>query len=182
MVQGSAYGNEHRFPLRAARRDVAADGRHRGWCGARRMLAAVLLLGAAVSGSSASCSPRWPSRPHVAARHRASTACSRRWLVLVPAGVVVHDRCVLGETLMVQRTNVAARPPRAGRHRGRRPHRSGRGPRRRPRRARHGAGRVRRRTASTQGPRASTCSRSWSHPAARAGRCRRWPPPALPVG
>jgi hypothetical protein len=32
---------------------------------------------------------------------------SCRWLVLVPAGVVVHDAVVLGETLMVQRTNVA---------------------------------------------------------------------------
>jgi hypothetical protein len=32
---------------------------------------------------------------------------SRRWLVLVPAGLVVHDHMVLGETLMVQRPNVA---------------------------------------------------------------------------
>jgi len=33
---------------------------------------------------------------------------SRRWLVVVPAGVVLHDHLVLGETLMVQRQNVAA--------------------------------------------------------------------------
>jgi hypothetical protein len=31
---------------------------------------------------------------------------SNRWLVLVPAGVVVHDPLVLGETLMVQRNNL----------------------------------------------------------------------------
>jgi hypothetical protein len=33
---------------------------------------------------------------------------SRRWFVLVPTGVVVHDQLVLGETLMVRRTDVAA--------------------------------------------------------------------------
>ena len=31
---------------------------------------------------------------------------SNRWLVVVPAGLVVHDPLVLGETLMVQRNNV----------------------------------------------------------------------------
>jgi hypothetical protein len=31
---------------------------------------------------------------------------SRRWLVLVPAGVVVHDQVVLAETLMIARTDV----------------------------------------------------------------------------
>jgi hypothetical protein len=33
---------------------------------------------------------------------------SCRWLVLVPAGVVVHDHLLMAETLMVQRSNVAA--------------------------------------------------------------------------
>ena len=33
-------------------------------------------------------------------------ALSRRWLVLVPAGVVVHDQVVLAETLMVSRSDV----------------------------------------------------------------------------
>ncbi len=32
---------------------------------------------------------------------------SRRWLVFVPAGVVVHDRVVLAETLMVRRVEVS---------------------------------------------------------------------------
>ena len=31
---------------------------------------------------------------------------SQRWLVVVPAGVVLHDAVVLGETLMLQRSNV----------------------------------------------------------------------------
>ena len=35
-------------------------------------------------------------------------ALSRRWLVVLPAGVVVHDGMVLGETLMVPRPNVAS--------------------------------------------------------------------------
>ncbi|HRB05169.1 MAG TPA: hypothetical protein PLP26_17470, partial [Ilumatobacteraceae bacterium] len=32
---------------------------------------------------------------------------SMRWLVVVPAGIVVHDAVTLGETLMMQRGNVA---------------------------------------------------------------------------
>jgi len=40
-------------------------------------------------------SPRW---------HRAS----RRWLVLVPAGLVIHDHVVLAETLLLRRQNVAS--------------------------------------------------------------------------
>ena len=34
------------------------------------------------------------------------TALARRWLVFVPAGVVVHDQVVLGETLMVPRAEL----------------------------------------------------------------------------
>jgi hypothetical protein len=33
---------------------------------------------------------------------------SRRWLVLVPAGIVIHDHLVLAETAMFQRTAIAA--------------------------------------------------------------------------
>ena len=35
-------------------------------------------------------------------------ALARRWLVFVPAGVVVHDQVVLGETLMVPRAELDA--------------------------------------------------------------------------
>ncbi|MDO8363753.1 MAG: hypothetical protein Q7V88_12710, partial [Actinomycetota bacterium] len=38
---------------------------------------------------------------------RSSHRLSRRWLVLVPAGVVLHDHLVLSETLMVQRVNLS---------------------------------------------------------------------------
>src|SRR6185295_5972803 len=34
-------------------------------------------------------------------------ALSRRWFVVVPAGVVVHDQVVLSETVMVTRANLA---------------------------------------------------------------------------
>ncbi len=103
MVQGAAYGDERRFPLRvpaavllpaalswvvwaAATLTAATLLASRSWAaGALVALIAVVLTWLLV--------PRF---------HR----LSRRWLVLVPAGVVLHDRFMLGETLMVQRTNV----------------------------------------------------------------------------
>lgn len=103
MVQASAYGDERRFPLRtpaallppiglswavwaAALLGGVAALAHRSWVAGVALVALALLLG-------------WFLAPRF---HR----FSRRWLVIVPAGVVVHDHVVLGETLMVQRTNV----------------------------------------------------------------------------
>lgn len=104
MVQGAAYGQEQRFPLRVpAPVLVPMVLSWIVWCGA--LVGGVWLLadrrwvaGAVLTAAGVLLSWLLASRFH---------RLSRRWLVVVPAGVVVHDHLVLGETLMVQRTNVA---------------------------------------------------------------------------
>jgi len=103
FVQGSAYGQELRFPLRPPAAMLPAVGL--SWLlWASAMVAATVLLAArqwvlgavlAVAGAAATW---WVFRGLV--------RLCRRWLVLVPAGVVLHDAVVVAETLMVQRTNL----------------------------------------------------------------------------
>lgn len=100
MVQGSAYGSEQRFPLRppvAVLLPVVVT-----WAAwAASVVAGVVLLAHSVwipgvalvvvaVGAAVVLFPRFDR-------------LAERWLVLVPAGVVVHDPLVLAETLMVQR-------------------------------------------------------------------------------
>jgi hypothetical protein len=103
-VQASAYGDEHRFLLRppaAFLPPLAVAGLV--WVAA--LLAAALLIAAQL----------WIIGVVAAAVAALLTllvlprfnALSRRWFVLVPAGVVVHDQIVLAETLMVSRSNLA---------------------------------------------------------------------------
>ena len=112
MVQGGAYGDERRFCLRTPVPQLAPAA-----------LAWALLVGTPLGGSLTAGEGRWivavpllllaalfiwrvPVRLH---------RLSRRWLVLVPAGVVIHDHVVLAETVMVKRHAVAGvtvtRPP-----------------------------------------------------------------------
>ncbi|MFZ4719577.1 MAG: hypothetical protein ACOYMR_09135 [Ilumatobacteraceae bacterium] len=103
MAQGSAYGDERRFPLRApATMLPPLIGSWVAWC--------ALLLGAVVAVGHERWAIAVPLAVLAAAATwlvgRAAHRLSRRWLVLVPAGLVVHDHVVLGETLMVQRTNI----------------------------------------------------------------------------
>jgi len=104
LVQGSAYGREHRLPLRTpAALLIPIVLVWSVWCTV--LLSAVLEIGAgrwfigtvfaALAGALG-----WLLSQRL---HR----FSRRWLVVVPAGIVVHDAVTLGETLMVQRGNVA---------------------------------------------------------------------------
>lgn len=104
MVQGSAYGKEHRLPLRppaALLLPVVVS-----WIvWAAAVMAATLFMGAQqwVGGivlTTLAICLTWllGTRSH---------RLSLRWLVLVPAGVVVHDPVVMGETLMVPKGNVA---------------------------------------------------------------------------
>lgn len=99
MVQASAYGDEDRLPLRSpAPTGAAAAISWLFWAVA--FLAGPLLLAGmnwpigvpitllAIAGAIF-VGPRW---------HK----LSRRWLVLVPAGVVIHDPVVLADTLMVR--------------------------------------------------------------------------------
>jgi hypothetical protein len=103
FVQASAYGNEERFLLRPPLGFVAAAVL--AWLlwsaalvagalltGARLWLVGVPLLLVAAAGAVV-LGRRW----HL---------LSGRWLVFVPAGLVLHDRVVLGETLMLRRSQV----------------------------------------------------------------------------
>lgn len=103
-VQASAYGAEDRHLLRPPPAYLAAAVI--SWLLAASAVTAggsllasgdALVGGALLTGGAAFAvwaSPRW---------HR----LSRRWLVIVPAGVVVHDHLVLAETLMVTRSELA---------------------------------------------------------------------------
>lgn len=102
-AQASAYGDEQRFLLRppaAFLPPVAVAGLV--WVAG--VIAAPLLL----------ASRRWIIGGPVAVVAVLLTwlllprfnTLSRRWLVLVPAGLVVHDQVVLGDTLMVPRADI----------------------------------------------------------------------------
>lgn len=104
FAQAAAYGDERRLPLRAPAALLLPMGMSWFvWCALT--LAAVLLL----------CAQQWAVAGLLVAAAagvgwllgRRFHRFSRRWLVLVPAGVVVHDHVTLGETLLVARANVA---------------------------------------------------------------------------
>ncbi|MBI4884884.1 MAG: hypothetical protein HY826_12605 [Actinobacteria bacterium] len=103
MVQVAAYGDERRLPLRvpAAMQlpmavswllwSAASLGGFLAIAADRAILGYGLLLVA--------CALTW-----ILSRRFHRFSC--RWLVSVPAGIVVHDHFVLAETLMVMRPNV----------------------------------------------------------------------------
>jgi hypothetical protein len=104
FVQASAYGDEDRFPLRPpAAVMIAAVLTWLVWAAcllsgpmllaARSWVAGALLSVAAVAGAVL-LGPRW---------HR----LSQRWLVFVPAGVVLHDPVVLADTVSLRSAQVA---------------------------------------------------------------------------
>lgn len=107
-VQASAYGDERRFGLRPPLGYLAATGvTWLVWSvavvAAPMTAAARAWVPAAVAGVVAVAGAlTLPMRWH---------QLSRRWVVLLPAGFVVHDPVVLGETLMVARRHVAAVRP-----------------------------------------------------------------------
>ena len=99
MVQASAYGDEDRLPLRSP---VPA--------GAAAVVAWFVWAGALLCGPLALAARNWLVGIPVTAIAIAATVfvgprwhkMSRRWLLLVPAGLVVHDPVVLADTLMVR--------------------------------------------------------------------------------
>ncbi|MEO6571354.1 MAG: hypothetical protein ABIO83_07380 [Ilumatobacteraceae bacterium] len=105
FVQASAYGDEDRHLLRppaayllavlVSWAIVAACGISAGALLAHRQWIVGGILGVAAVAAAVWSWPRW---------HR----LSRRWFVVVPVGVVVHDQLVLGETLMLRRRELAA--------------------------------------------------------------------------
>jgi hypothetical protein len=104
FAQGSAYGHERRLPLRPPAAVVAAS-----------VTAWLVLVAATVTGALALAARQWAlglplavlalvGIPSFARRfHR----LSRRWLVVVPAGLVVHDHVVLAETVLFQKRELA---------------------------------------------------------------------------
>lgn len=99
MVQASAYGDEDRLLLRSP---VAA--------GTASVIAWALWAAAIVAGPLLIASANYVVGAPLAVIAVAATVLllprwhnmSRRWLVLVPAGLVVHDPVVLADTLMVR--------------------------------------------------------------------------------
>jgi hypothetical protein len=104
FVQASAYGDEDRHLLRPPFAYAMASVVT--WCvWSAALLSAPLLLaarawvaGALAAAIAIACTAVLPRRWH---------RLARRWLVLVPAGIVLHDHVVLAETLMLRRSEVA---------------------------------------------------------------------------
>lgn len=104
FVQMGAYGHERRFPLRPPPAYLIPTVVT--WCAlCAAALAAPLLLAARnwVLGVPVAIVAIALGRLLFPRFHRLSS----RWLVLVPAGVVVHDPLVLAETAMFSRADVA---------------------------------------------------------------------------
>jgi hypothetical protein len=105
MVGGGAYGNEVRAPLRTPVPHVAPAVVSwlaccaTGLGGSLLVAARRTVVGALLCAIAVALFTVVPRRLH---------GLSRRWLVRVPAGVVVHDHLVLAETLMIRRHDVAA--------------------------------------------------------------------------
>ena len=104
LVQGGAYGAEIRFLLRTPIPYLVPAVLVWG-CLAASVVGGPLLLaagniwiGVPVCVVAALLCWKVPVRLH---------RLSRRWLVLVPAGIVVHDHLVLAETMMLRRSNVS---------------------------------------------------------------------------
>lgn len=105
FLQASAYGAEARFGLRPPIGYLLASAV--AWAvTASAVVLAPLLLAGRVWAAGVPCAAvaalglvLFPRRWH---------QLSRRWLVLVPAGVVDHDPVVLAETLMLPRRSIAA--------------------------------------------------------------------------
>lgn len=105
MAQGSAYGHERRLPLRPpVAHSMAIVASWCIWATVTTLAAVAAAAGRTVAAGALAAVALGGGAVLVRSVHR----FSRRWLVLVPAGLVVHDHVVLGETLMVPRQSVAA--------------------------------------------------------------------------
>lgn len=111
FANGSSYGDERRFLLRPPI-PVLAGPLELLWAAMVATAAGGPLLLAAeqwVAGAVVTAA----AVPVVVLGVRATHGLSRRWIVLVPAGLVVHDPMALLDTLLVQRAQVARVGPAA---------------------------------------------------------------------
>lgn len=108
-VNGSSYGDERRFALRPPTAVVLGPLQVLWVVVVAAVAAGPLLLAAQlwVAGAVALVAG-WPLAVTIVRR---THVLSRRWLVLVPAGVVVHDPLVLVDSLLVQKANLASLGP-----------------------------------------------------------------------
>ncbi len=105
FAQGSAYGDEARFPLRPPGL-YAAGPMPAAWAVLAGCLGAGPLLLAArqwVPGAVLTAAGVAITGPLGRRFHR----LARRWLVVVPAGIVVHDQVALAETALFRRGELA---------------------------------------------------------------------------
>jgi hypothetical protein len=104
FVQASAYGDEERFLLRPPL-GLAIAGSVSWMFWAAALVAGPLMVAAGLWLPGAALTLVAMVLTVLIARswHR----LSRRWLVLVPAGIVLHDQVVLADTLMLRRQQVA---------------------------------------------------------------------------
>jgi hypothetical protein len=104
FAQASAYGHEQRYPLRPPPAYLVAAA-----------IAWLLVAAALLTGPLLLAQRRWLVGSVVCAAFVAMAIwawprwhkLSRRWLVIVPVGIVIHDHLVLGETFMLRRHEVA---------------------------------------------------------------------------
>lgn len=109
FAQGSAYGDESRFPLRPPGPMLAGPILVVWALTTGTPIAAVLLLAARqwVAGALVLLI----AIPLSAGSWRGLHALSRRWLVFVPAGLVVHDPLVLADNMLARRSTIASFGP-----------------------------------------------------------------------
>lgn len=108
-INGSSYGDERRVPLRAPGAMVAGP----------IPLAWAALVSAVAAGSLLLAAKQWILGIVVAliavglvvVVGRALHQLTQRWLVFVPAGLVVHDHLSVGDPVLFKRTAVAAFGP-----------------------------------------------------------------------
>lgn len=108
FVDGASYGDERRFLLRAPGPVLLVAP-----------VVTVAVLAGAAAGPLLLAGERWVAGgiatavglPVAAAGARVLHQLSRRWLVFVPAGFVVHDPLALGEPVLFRRNRVAAIGP-----------------------------------------------------------------------
>lgn len=109
FVDGSSYGDERRFALRTPVGLLLAPV-PAAWLLAVVLPAVALLLlaaGAWIPGAVAALGGAAGIRLGLPALHR----LSRRWLVLVPAGLVVHDHVALADPILFRRATLAGIGP-----------------------------------------------------------------------
>ncbi|MFM8856910.1 MAG: hypothetical protein ACKOI2_06840 [Actinomycetota bacterium] len=106
FVQCSAYGDEKRFPLRCPRSSLVVMVLAWLIWFATAAVGAILLIGAAITGTVIGAIFLAIAASGCAILPRRFHRYSKRWLVEVPAGLVVHDHVLLTETSMFPRRSV----------------------------------------------------------------------------